>query len=488
MTNKLKQMTLPGLVAVLAAGLLLAGCSDRTLDCDPDGEFNLSVAFKLDSPLAADVLQQAVMIVTGENIETPIEVPLAIDDNLLTGQADVPAGPGRLFVINAYDGLGNLFYRGETTTDILADQINEINMNLYPQVPYMNITPRRVDILQRDTFQVRIKAYNLDDLHEVTIKLTYGDNCVPDSVFIPFLGPNVGYEAWRGQSNNEYFINIFGADPTDVIVDDSGYAYLARVYFRTFSSDFPVDTAEVVAIPQEMISKTGDTLSTTVFNDGGTVAMTKLSVYQVAHWTFNDPSGDIVLDRSDNNLHGTAYGPTIVQGYARNFDGLNDYIEVPHNDAFNITDRITIVMETYIGFANRPMVLLSKRVPDSDINYSITYEIGTTDRLTLEFGSESTAYSVPAPLRDEAMHQVAFSVDFDNPEASIVCMIDGVQAYGDWNLSAGLIEAPETNDHNLQIGRQLGSQGYYFDGLIDDIDIYNVSLTFDQMRNNFFAL
>ena len=67
----------------------------------------------------------------------------------------------------------------------------------------------------------------------------------------------------------------------------------------------------------------------------------------VGWWSFDEGSGTIAYDRSGNNNNGTLInGPTWTQGKvggALSFDGVDDYVVVPHNSTLNITSSITIM-------------------------------------------------------------------------------------------------------------------------------------------------
>ncbi len=57
-----------------------------------------------------------------------------------------------------------------------------------------------------------------------------------------------------------------------------------------------------------------------------------------AHWTFTETSGSSLLDQSGNGKHGQIYGATWQQTNGLrglSFNGVNNYISVPHNSIFN---------------------------------------------------------------------------------------------------------------------------------------------------------
>jgi len=59
---------------------------------------------------------------------------------------------------------------------------------------------------------------------------------------------------------------------------------------------------------------------------------------QVLFLPFDHDDGSYARDRSGYNNHGTIYGATLAAGkigMARSFDGVDDYIEMPHNPVLN---------------------------------------------------------------------------------------------------------------------------------------------------------
>jgi len=72
-------------------------------------------------------------------------------------------------------------------------------------------------------------------------------------------------------------------------------------------------------------------------------------------WLLDEGSGTTVCDTSGNNNHGTIYGGVEwidgIRGKALNFDGVNDYVDIPHSSSLNLNE-LTVVAwfkSTYSG-------------------------------------------------------------------------------------------------------------------------------------------
>ncbi|MFQ6061968.1 MAG: hypothetical protein ACE5J9_02170, partial [Methanosarcinales archaeon] len=76
----------------------------------------------------------------------------------------------------------------------------------------------------------------------------------------------------------------------------------------------------------------------------------------VALWHFDENKGTIAHDSSPNHNNGIIHGATWTKGkfgYALQFDGKNDYVQVPDSASLDITDTITI--EAWVKLGKLPV-------------------------------------------------------------------------------------------------------------------------------------
>ncbi|MFQ6036693.1 MAG: hypothetical protein ACE5NM_12720, partial [Sedimentisphaerales bacterium] len=66
----------------------------------------------------------------------------------------------------------------------------------------------------------------------------------------------------------------------------------------------------------------------------------------VGHWMFDEGSGTTAADLSGNGNHGNLQGdPRWVVGHIRgalHFDGVDDWVEVPHHESLTVDNEVTV--------------------------------------------------------------------------------------------------------------------------------------------------
>ncbi|MBD2594380.1 hypothetical protein H6G74_08555 [Nostoc spongiaeforme FACHB-130] len=192
----------------------------------------------------------------------------------------------------------------------------------------------------------------------------------------------------------------------------------------------------------------------------------------VAHYPFNGNADD----SSGNGLHGSVYGATLTKdrfgnsNSAYQFDGIDDYIEIPHNDLLNLTDNFTISL-----WINQPednslkgYRLIDKTTAGVNDGYNFdTYDGSTGRRLRLTGGKQNVSAHTAYSLNE--WHHVA------------VVFSKGVSTfYLDGNLDGSgqhHSETVSTNSLTLKIGAAHNSHTEFFKGVIDDVRIYNRALS-----------
>jgi len=199
----------------------------------------------------------------------------------------------------------------------------------------------------------------------------------------------------------------------------------------------------------------------------------------IAHWKFDESSGDVASDASGHGFNGTLInmdpGSDWVTGThdgALDFDGNNDMVQIPHRPEFDLSDAYTVSG----WFKMRPQ-------DKDDYRSIITKEVNWTDRdwwicvrqngtLWWKFSSGGAQYSInpTGNVADNSWHH--FAIIYDGSAQTARLYVDGSVPSGG---SLNGVPAIDVQDEPIKIGS--GWSGRYFKGQIDDIRIYNYALT-----------
>jgi len=204
----------------------------------------------------------------------------------------------------------------------------------------------------------------------------------------------------------------------------------------------------------------------------------------ISSTTVFDPTADYVVLKNDGsgNLQGNydfdgtkyitfGYAPQVIAERSIQFDGVQDYIDVGDHKDLNPTE---FTVSAWIKRINdsRGVSILSKR----DGFYSEGYDFGIANNRRLEMswnaGFESITSSIRIP--EDTWHHVA--VIFDNGTANLY--IDGALDA----TETGLANPTATTQSFIIAAAGKTSTTDFFEGNIDEVRIWDVALTEDQLR------
>jgi len=196
----------------------------------------------------------------------------------------------------------------------------------------------------------------------------------------------------------------------------------------------------------------------------------------VGYWKFDEGAGTSALDASGQGNDGTLKGPPEWAegqlGNALDFDGSTDSVEVPHSPSLSITDAITIAAWTYMSAgASGEMAIVSKGGwAANDLPYELTEDAGGVIFWQFYDDEGRDTCSPDSPPADEWHHIVG---TYDG--TIFKCYIDGELAE-EW----GYVGKMPENDASVTIGRR-SRGGTFFNGLIDEVMIFNHALAEDEI-------
>jgi hypothetical protein len=202
----------------------------------------------------------------------------------------------------------------------------------------------------------------------------------------------------------------------------------------------------------------------------------------LGYWSFNEGSGTVAADGSGHGNDGQLMnGPTWVPGRiagALKFDGVDDYVLVPHNDSLlptgnEVTVSVWINAERHTGPNNATWQgILSKG--DNPRLYSLYTEAsGVLHFSTGPSGAFVGTLSTGQVPLHEWVHVVAMVSGGQH-----VYYINGQPA----GTSGSGATLPAGSTSPLNIGRSPGETDREFLGMIDDVRLYNRALTAEEIK------
>jgi hypothetical protein len=205
----------------------------------------------------------------------------------------------------------------------------------------------------------------------------------------------------------------------------------------------------------------------------------------VAYWKIDEGEGERISDETKNCNDGAIHGPSWVEGksgYALQFDGIDDYVEVPHSDSLDL-ESMSFAAWIRLEEIGGRQILLEKKVPeegDRSLNYAFFVQ-WNGDQLAFIVGDGTRQVGF---LSDRGLgaagewHHVA--VTFSETGDEVRFYIDGEPAGVDI-----LTLKPYKNKGPLIIGKYVGADGrskFHLHGTLDELCIYNKALTEEEVR------
>jgi prepilin-type N-terminal cleavage/methylation domain-containing protein len=204
----------------------------------------------------------------------------------------------------------------------------------------------------------------------------------------------------------------------------------------------------------------------------------------VGYWSFDEGTGTIAYDYSGNGNNGTLYNFNWTAtsgwtrgkvGYALNFDGNNDYVEIPDSSSLRLATSVTIAL--WFKMADYP----PPPPPGGYDWYNFINKGRYTDSYGLMYyrGGSFTFYLKP-------LSTVSFTFTPSlNRWYFIVCTWDGNNAKifldGDSKISTTITGSLNTYTYPIRISLDTGNQ-YPFNGTIDEVRVYNRALSDQEIQ------
>jgi len=251
----------------------------------------------------------------------------------------------------------------------------------------------------------------------------------------------------------------------------------------------------------QTLSGPGGNLISEIFKD-----VTTGDIGLVGWWRFNqDPngpvcaggtSGETVCDYSGRNNHGKPFGggsylppsAEFLDG-ALGFDGVDDYVNVDNSTSLNFGSSTTLSLEIRLNPKSFSSWIFGKGSGGGHGNYSLVVGASGYIGFTFDSNSHLPMYDSNFLLNINEISHIVMSHTFGN--GSLIKMkINGNNVPGFWRDSdsdPGVTgsEQPITNSDQLTFGRRTLLAQDYFEGIFDEIIIYNRVLSDMEMDEHF---
>jgi len=253
-------------------------------------------------------------------------------------------------------------------------------------------------------------------------------------------------------------------NPFPGLIDD------VRIYSRALTA------AEISALYNSGVSKIAESKNLP--------AGSSLNSGLVGHWTFDgrDITNGRINDVSGNGNHGNAsgiatstfYRPGKI-GQAGNFDGVDDMVSINDGSSLDLTDQFTISLwgyqKSYIAGAG----LVTKYHGSNELRSYMLYTANTNEINVLLSSDGATREE------DGSSGDCGFRVNNEWTHITVTYINSGINYYRNGalcNTDETAIASLHNSTEPVLIGREEGSGSLvFFNGLLDDVRIYNRALS-----------
>ena len=201
----------------------------------------------------------------------------------------------------------------------------------------------------------------------------------------------------------------------------------------------------------------------------------------VASWAFNEGEGTTAKDSAGKN-NGKIVGAKWVDGKvgkALDFDGQGAYVEVPNAPALNLTKAIT--MEAWVKHRGADIYTWETILAKGDSAYRLHF-----DEMDQSFGmgltDENGFWNLSSTVKPDPDKWYFVVATFDGKEA--VLYVNGKKMVSATDIPTTIA----TNDYGVCIGENNEATGRFFNGIIDEVKLYDRALSADEVAKQYEAV
>ncbi len=177
--------------------------------------------------------------------------------------------------------------------------------------------------------------------------------------------------------------------------------------------------------------------------------------------TANDSTGN---GNNTGALNGSTAGSGEIDG-AASLNGSSNYIEVASSGSLNGWTQQTVSMWIKAATDMTDNARLMEKGANNEWTLAFNYGAGNQELTLQNLGTNSPAITTSVAVADNTWHKIDATID--NGSKALAIYVDGVL-----NVSGSSASAATSTNNNLFIG-EYGAGGYYYHGLIDEVEISN---------------
>ena len=224
---------------------------------------------------------------------------------------------------------------------------------------------------------------------------------------------------------------------------------------------------------------TGSGANATAVLDGFTITGgnanggSDIPVGVISHWKFDEAQGSIAYDSAGNN-HGNVYGAQWTTGQiggALDFDGFNDYVDCGNNASLNINAKVTITV--WVNTNDAGNFQHNPYVTKGDRSYAIKHYMDNSLQFFIYDGEWNVAWFGVDSSFNGFWHHLAGTYD----GSSLKLYVDG-----QLRRTTAHVGPIASSEYNVNIGRNAQATSRSYDGLIDEVAIYNRALSAGEIQ------
>lgn len=208
----------------------------------------------------------------------------------------------------------------------------------------------------------------------------------------------------------------------------------------------------------------------------------------VSWWTADGTAADLMQRNDAELVDGTTFAAGMV-GQAFNFDGVNDRVQLPDSESLKLTESLSI--EGWIKADSLPVQqgeILFRGDDRGGLDpYSLSLQ--SNGSLRFEVASLNGAASVWAPLPLGEFTHVAGTLDDASGEMRLY--LDGVLISQITTTQRPFGDLDPASNPGIGIGNHGGApdtpHNFAFDGLIDELSVYNRALTTEEVQRIYYT-